>query len=99
MAPRPGNARFAAIETPPLPRGTMPPLHARDRDERYEVLEGEVVFSIGRERIVAAAGDVVTAPGGVARTFRVASPTARWVLVTELASLARYVRRSASPGA
>jgi quercetin dioxygenase-like cupin family protein len=96
--------RAAAVETAPLPQGVMPPLYARDEDESYLLLEGEVEFHVGDERLRAAAGDVVVAPRGVARTFRVLSRRARWLVVTSVRSLAGYeafgraVARPAVPG-
>ena len=69
----------------------MPPLHTRDRDESYLVLEGEVVFYVGAEEVVAHAGDAVVAPRGAERTFRVASPRARWLILTDVDSHERYV--------
>ena len=62
--------------------GSMPPLHTRDRDESYLVLEGEVVFHVGGETVAAAAGDAVVAPRGAERTFRVVSERARWLVLT-----------------
>jgi quercetin dioxygenase-like cupin family protein len=85
-----GAGRIAAIESAPLPAGTMPPLHVRDRDESYHVLLGSVTFFVGDETITASAGEVVVAPAGVPRTFRVTSETARWLVLTELDSVARY---------
>jgi mannose-6-phosphate isomerase-like protein (cupin superfamily) len=82
--------RVAVIESATLSRGTMPPLHAHDRDESYRVLEGEVVFYVGHETVVARDGDVVVAPKGVPRTFLVTSVSARWLVMTTLRSLARY---------
>ena len=84
------GVRAAVLETATMARGTMPPLHAHDRDESYHVLEGEVVFYVGDEIVRARAGDVVVAPGGVPRTFRVASAAARWLVMTSVKSLARY---------
>jgi mannose-6-phosphate isomerase-like protein (cupin superfamily) len=82
--------RAAAVETAPLSQGVMPPLYARDEDESYLLLEGEVEFHVGDERLRASAGDVVVAPRGVARTFRVLSQRARWLVVTSVRSLAGY---------
>jgi quercetin dioxygenase-like cupin family protein len=82
--------RAAAVETAPLPRGVMPPLYARDEDESYLLLEGEVEFHVGDECLRASAGDVVVAPRGVARTFRVLSRRARWLVVTSVRSFAGY---------
>jgi hypothetical protein len=54
------------------------------------VLEGEVLFFVGTDVVCASAGDVVVAPPGVARTFRVASEVARWLVLTQVRSLERF---------
>jgi mannose-6-phosphate isomerase-like protein (cupin superfamily) len=82
--------RAVVLESRALRRDAMPPLHAHDVDESYRVLEGEVVFHVGGERVHARAGDVVVAPRHVPRTFRVVSERARWLVITSLRSLARY---------
>ena len=84
------DGRAAVVETAAMERGTMPPLHARDRDESYHVLEGEVVFYVGDETVRARAGEVVVVPSGTARTFLVTSATARWLVMTTVRSLSRY---------
>lgn len=70
--------------------GSMAPLHRRDEPETYCVLEGHVTFYVGAETVAAGPGDVVVAPSGVARTFRVDSPRARWSVLTRVRSLARF---------
>src|SRR3954451_14447406 len=73
------------------PSGAMAPLLRRDEPETYRVLEGEVVFFVGDDVVWARAGDVVVAPGGVERTFRVdSSRGARWLFVTHVRSLERF---------
>jgi mannose-6-phosphate isomerase-like protein (cupin superfamily) len=70
--------------------GSMPPLSRRAHAETYRVLEGEVLFFVGTDVVCASAGDVVVAPPGVARTFRVASEVARWLVLTQVRSLERF---------
>lgn len=70
--------------------GVMPPLHRRQEDESFRVLEGAVTFFVGGEEVPAGPGDVVVAPGGTARTYRVESPEARWLVLTRVHSLVRY---------
>jgi mannose-6-phosphate isomerase-like protein (cupin superfamily) len=95
------EAALAALEETPSHRqvamiertaseGEMAPLHHRDEDERYRVIEGVVTFYIGGEVVTAESGDVVVAPRGAARTFRVESGTARWRVLTKVASLERF---------
>jgi quercetin dioxygenase-like cupin family protein len=66
------------IKAATLPQGAMPPLHARDAEEGYVVLDGEVSFYVGNDVVHAKAGDAVVVPAGVPRSFRVTSTTARW---------------------
>jgi mannose-6-phosphate isomerase-like protein (cupin superfamily) len=73
------------------PDGAMPPLHIRDEAETYRVLEGEVLFFIDDEVVPAGPGDVVVAAAGAARTFRVESEDARWLILTRLTSLERFL--------
>ena len=70
--------------------GHMPPLLRRAEAETYRVLEGEVVFFVGNDMVWAGPGDVVVAPADVPRTFRVASPEARWLVLTQVTSLERF---------
>jgi mannose-6-phosphate isomerase-like protein (cupin superfamily) len=71
--------------------GTMAPLLRRDVAETYRVLDGEVVFFVGDDVVWARPGDVVVAPVGVARTFRVDSEDgARWLVLTHVCSLERF---------
>lgn len=71
-------------------RGAMAPLHRRPEDETFRVVDGEVTFFVGDEAVRARAGDVVVAPSGIPRTFRVESAVARWLVLTRVASLERY---------
>ena len=72
------HARYAAGE--PV---AGPHVHRRHTDAFY-VLEGELIFEIGREgeAISVSAGGFVAAPAGVAHSFRVAdSGPARWLTI------------------
>lgn len=70
--------------------GHMPPLLRRQAAETYRVLEGEVAFFVGGDMVWAGPGDVVVAPAGMPRTFRVASAEARWLVLTQVSSLERF---------
>src|SRR2546423_12774942 len=70
--------------------GQMAPLHRRDEHEAYRVLEGEVIFFVDADVVEAASGQVVVAPAGAARTFRVESESARWIVLTTVSSLPRF---------
>jgi mannose-6-phosphate isomerase-like protein (cupin superfamily) len=73
------------------PEGAMPPLYRRDEAESYRVLEGEVLFFIDDEVVPAGPGDVVVAAAGAERTFRVESEDARWMVLTRVKSLERFL--------
>jgi hypothetical protein len=50
-----------------------------------------MVFFVGEDVVWARSGDVVVAPAGVARTFRVDSDeSARWIVLTHVSSLERF---------
>jgi mannose-6-phosphate isomerase-like protein (cupin superfamily) len=85
-----GSGQVAMVERS-APEGFMPPLVSRDEPETYSVTEGQVVFFVGNDMVWAEAGDVVVAPAGVARTFRVGSQSARWLVLTRVRSLDRFV--------
>lgn len=59
---------MTAIETTNAP-GFGPPLHRHRETEVFYVLEGRYLFQVDTRRFIAGAGDVVTAPGGVAHAF------------------------------
>jgi hypothetical protein len=54
------------------------------------VLEGEVTFFVDGEVVPAVPGDVVVAPAGVSRTFRIESEEARWLVLTRVRSMQRF---------
>jgi mannose-6-phosphate isomerase-like protein (cupin superfamily) len=84
-----GAGQVAMVERS-APEGSMPPLLRRDEAETYSVLSGEVVFFVGSDMVWAGPGDVVVAPAGAPRSFRVASDGARWLVLTRVRSLDRF---------
>jgi mannose-6-phosphate isomerase-like protein (cupin superfamily) len=75
------GSAFSQIEVDD-PRGTGPPLHVHhNEDETFYVLEGEVTFQVGDERIDVTAGDFLFGPRDVPHTYVVRSERAR-MLVT-----------------
>jgi mannose-6-phosphate isomerase-like protein (cupin superfamily) len=72
-------------------RAAMPPLLRRDVRETYRVIDGEMVFFVGDDVVWARAGDVVVAPAGEQRTFRVDSDSARWLVLTQVRALERFI--------
>jgi len=84
------SAQTALVERS-APHGAMPPLYRRGEDETYRVLEGEVLFFIDDEVVPAGPGDVVVAAAGAERSFRVESDGARWLVLTRVTSLERFL--------
>lgn len=78
--------------------GGEPPLHVHAReDETFYVLEGEVTFQRGHERIDARPGDAVLMPRGVQHGFAVHSPTARLLQAFTPGGLERAFRALSAP--
>jgi len=75
------------------PQGGGSPLHVhRNEDEWFYVIEGELTLWVGGEVIVAPAGSFVYGPRDVPHTFLVTSTEARFLMVTEPAPFADFVR-------
>lgn len=54
-----------------MPPGGGPPLHIHSREEEsFFILEGEITFQVGGERIVAAAGTFANMPVGSLHSFK-----------------------------
>jgi quercetin dioxygenase-like cupin family protein len=71
------DGTFALGEAVVRPGGE-PPLHVHAReDETFYVLDGEITFQRGHERIDARPGDAVLMPRGVQHGFAVRTDTAR----------------------
>src|SRR5437016_6792347 len=64
------NGRYALWEAIVPPGGGPPPhVHGRE-DEGFYVLEGEITFQIGEERVVAKAGTFANMPVGTPHSFK-----------------------------
>jgi mannose-6-phosphate isomerase-like protein (cupin superfamily) len=85
-----GDRRQPVLTERTVAGGRMPPLHARDEGEAYRVTQGIVTFFVSGETVLAGPGDVVVAPAGVERTFRVESDRATWLVLTRVRSLSRF---------
>jgi mannose-6-phosphate isomerase-like protein (cupin superfamily) len=78
--------------------GDSPPLHVhRTEDEVFHVIDGELAFVLGDRRSTVRAGETVLAPKGVPHTYRVRSPTARWLTVTTNGDFEGFVRAASRP--
>lgn len=84
------DTRAIVLERVGRTAGLMTPLYASAQDETFHIRTGAVTFFVGSDIVRAEAGDVVVAPAGVPRALRVDSPVARWLVVTDVASPARY---------
>jgi quercetin dioxygenase-like cupin family protein len=91
------DGRVAVVEVLAA-RGHGSPLHVHRReDEWFYVVEGELAFLVGDERIDAPAGSFVYGPRDVPHTFEVSSSEARFLLVTEPAGFESFVRAVGEP--
>ena len=79
-------------------RGGAPPLHIHHReDETFHVIEGDISFFVGEERIDATAGDFVFAPKGVPHTYLVTSDRADYLTTFSPAGAERFFAEVAPP--
>jgi quercetin dioxygenase-like cupin family protein len=64
------NGKYALWEAL-VPPGGGPPPHVRSREEEgFYVLEGEITFQVGDQRLVATAGVFANMPGGTPHSFK-----------------------------
>jgi quercetin dioxygenase-like cupin family protein len=81
-------------------RGAGPPLHVHSReDETYYVVEGSFTFFIGDETIAATSGSLVFAPRGIPHTYRIDSPTGRYLCLIVPAGWERFFAAAGLPAA
>lgn len=93
------DGRVAVVEVL-APRGHGSPLHVHRReDEWFYVVEGDLAFLVGDERIDAPAGSFVYGPRDIPHTFVVTSTEARFLLVTEPAGFDAFIRAVGEPAA
>ena len=65
------NGAFALIEQNNEPGTSMPEHFHTQEDEIFYVLEGEIEFTVSKEKIAAAAGTTVFLPKGIPHSFKV----------------------------
>ena len=76
------DGRYAQWEAI-VPPGGGPPPHVHSREnEGFYILEGEITFQIGEERVVAAAGMFANMPVGTPHSFKNESDRTAKVLIT-----------------
>jgi hypothetical protein len=79
-------------------QGPASPLHVHhNEDEWFYVMDGALTFWVGGQVIEAGAGAFVFGPRDVPHTFSVASPEARFLLVTEPAGFEAFVLELSQP--
>lgn len=92
-----GQASLAEVLVRP---GAEPPLHVHAReDETYLVLEGELIFQRGLERVAAGPGAAVHLPRGLQHGFAVLSEIARVILLVTPGGLEQGFAKLAVPTA
>lgn len=80
------------------PRGFGPPLHSHDREaEGFYVLDGEVSFIVGEHETTASAGSFLFVPPGMAHSFVVESPVARFLTFVTPPALEAFLDELAEP--
>ena len=71
------NGEYVVVDVIVEPNGTVAAAHLHPyQTETFEVLEGELTFKVGRRKVVATAGDVLTVEPGTAHRFRNSGSTA-----------------------
>src|SRR6476660_3334993 len=76
------NGEYALWEAIVLPGGGPPPhVHSRE-EEGFYILEGEITYQIGEDRIVATAGMFANMPVGTPHSFKNESTRPARMLIT-----------------
>ena len=91
------DGRYAVLEIL-VPEGDMPPLHVHhEEDEVFHILDGEVTMFLPGTEVSLATGETFRAPHGVPHTYRVESPSARWLVFCAPARFDAFVRAVSDP--
>lgn len=91
------DGRYALLEIL-VPEGDMPPLHVHhEEDEVFHILEGDVTLFLPGAEVSLAAGDTFRATRGVPHTYRVESPSARWLVFCAPGRFDAFVRAVSEP--
>jgi quercetin dioxygenase-like cupin family protein len=90
------GGRISVMDNHPGP-GVAPPLHRHDFDELFCVLDGELTFQLGEERVTRRAGELAFARRGVAHTYaNLSGRPARTLIACTPAGFERYFARMAA---
>ena len=91
------DGRYSVLEIL-VPEGDMPPLHVHhEEDEVFHILDGEVTLFLPGVEVPLATGETFRAPQGVPHTYRVDSPSARWLVFCAPARFDAFVRAVSEP--
>jgi quercetin dioxygenase-like cupin family protein len=72
-------------------KGYASPLHRHTReDELFVMLDGEIALTVAEREMTVRAGDIAFAPRGLPHSFRVDSPTARFLVLTTPAGFEQW---------
>lgn len=79
-------------------RGYASPLHRHtNEDELFIVLDGEISVEVDGKPFAAPAGSVTYAPRALSHTFRVESPTSRFLILTTPAGFENWFFETGQP--
>lgn len=80
------------------PRGFAPPIHSHSREaEAFYVLDGELTFVLGEERLPGSPGSFVYVPRDTKHSFVVESPVARFLSFAIPANLGSFIKELGQP--
>lgn len=86
------NGAFALVEQNNEPGTSIPEHFHTQEDEIFYVLEGEMEFTVSKEKILAAAGTTVFLPKGVPHSFKVGGSGARALVMLQPAGTEKMFR-------
>jgi len=91
------HGQFGLIEAV-IRRGNVPPPHIHHReDEIFYVLEGEIVVSVGDQRIQGVPGTMIFLPRGVRHSFTVEADESRMLVLVTPAGFEAWFREFSVP--
>jgi len=80
------------------PRGFAPPIHTHSKEaEAFYVLDGELTFVLGDERVPVSPGSFVYVPRETKHSFVVESPVARFLSFAIPANLGGFIKEVGEP--
>ncbi len=85
------NGAFSFMERTLPPGGRRPPPHIHTNcEEAFYVLDGEIEFSLGDDRVIGRSGSFVHVPGGVSHTFGNAAAAPSRLLIIHAPAMDGY---------